>query len=57
MIDVISVCSKAKEASYSLCGYTSEEKNSILLKIADMLSIAYKLKKGLKVLFFQQAEY
>ncbi|MCQ2409177.1 MAG: glutamate-5-semialdehyde dehydrogenase [Clostridia bacterium] len=39
MIDVISVCSKAKEASYSLCGYTSEEKNSILLKIADMLSI------------------
>lgn len=60
MIDVVSVCSKAKEASYSLCGYSAEDKNSILMKIAGMLSIEkvknYLLAENKKDIEFSVAQ-
>ena len=38
MIDVKEICSRAKEASYALSGYTSEQKNGMLDAIADALT-------------------
>jgi len=37
MIDVLSICKKAKEASYKLAGYSTKQKNDILLTIASCL--------------------
>lgn len=37
MVDVASLCSKAKVASYKLAGYSTEQKNSMLLSIAKVL--------------------
>lgn len=37
MFDVVGVCKRVKTASYSLCGYSSAQKNNMLLAIADAL--------------------